>query len=150
MANQLINTINEMANDNNLTASNNKITQNLRNPYKVKFIDAMEVMLREMLAEEDRVDVYRTKDGVVLMVDNDKIGMIPITISPMIKDLDYDPIFEEENYLAEQRAKAAKKAEAEALKAERIRKTQEARARKLAEKEARKAELEAGNIDDNI
>lgn len=150
MANQLINTINEMANDNNLTASNNKITQNLRNPYKVKFIDAMEVMLREMLVEEDRVDVYRTKDGVVLMVDNDKIGMIPITISPMIKDLDYDPIFEEENYLAEQRAKAAKKAEAEALKAERIRKTQEARARKLAEKEARKAELEAGNIDDNI
>ena len=150
MANQLINTINEMANDNNLTASNNKITQNLRNPYKVKFIDAMEGLLRDMLANEGNVEVYRTKDGVVLMVDNDKIGMIPITISPMIKDLDYDPIFEEENYLAEQRAKAAKKAEAEALKAERIRKAQEARARKLAEKEARKAELEAGDTDDNF
>ena len=150
MANQLINTINEMANDNNLTASNNKITQNLRNPYKVKFIDAMEGLLRDMLADEGNVEVYRTKDGVVLMLDNDKIGMIPITISPMIKDLDYDPLFEEENYLADQRAKAAKKAEAEALKAERIRKAQEARARKLAEKEARKAELVAGDTDDNF
>lgn len=140
--NKLIETINEMANDNGLTCSNNKITQNLRNPYKVKFIDAIEVVLRDMLADEERVEVYRTKDGVVLMVDNDKIGMIPITISPMIKDLDYDPIFEEEAYLADQKAKAAKKAEAEALKAERIRKTAEARARKLAEKEARKAELD--------
>lgn len=140
--NKLIETINEMANDSNLTCSNNKITQNLRNPYKVKFIDAIENVLREMLADEGAVEVYRTKDGVVLMVDNDRIGMIPITISPMIKDLDYDPVFEEEAYMADQKAKAAKKAEAEAAKAERVRKTMEARARKLAEKEARKAELD--------
>lgn len=140
--NKLIETINVMANDNALTSSNNKITQNLRNPYKVKFIDAIEDVLRGMLADEDAVEVYRTKDGVVLMVDNGKVGMIPITISPMIKDLDYDPVFEEESYLAEQRAKAAKKAEAEALKAERIRKATEARARKLAEREMRKAEIE--------
>ena len=141
--NQLIETINGMAGDQTLTANNNKITQNLRNPYKLKFIDALEAVLREGLAEVEAVEVYRTKDGVVLMVDNDRVGMIPITISPMIKDLDYDPVFEEEAYLADQKAKAAKKAEADALKAERLRKIAEARARKLAEREMRKSELES-------
>ena len=141
--NQLIETINGMAADQTLTANNNKITQNLRNPYKLKFIDALEAVLREGLAEVEAVEVYRTKDGVVLMVDNDRVGMIPITISPMIKDLDYDPVFEEEAYLADQKAKAAKKAEADALKAERLRKIAEARARKLAEREMRKSELES-------
>lgn len=141
--NQLIETINGMAADQTLTANNNKITQNLRNPYKLKFIDALEAVLREGLADVEAVEVYRTKDGVVLMVDNDRVGMIPITISPMIKDLDYDPVFEEEAYLADQKAKAAKKAEADALKAERLRKIAEARARKLAEREMRKSELES-------
>ena len=141
--NQLIETINGMAGDQTLTANNNKITQNLRNPYKLKFIDALEAVLREGLADVEAVEVYRTKDGVVLMVDNDRVGMIPITISPMIKDLDYDPVFEEEAYLADQKAKAAKKAEADALKAERLRKIAEARARKLAEREMRKSELES-------
>ena len=141
--NQLIETINVMAGDSTLTANNNKITQNLRNPYKLKFIDALEAVLREGLADVEAVEVYRTKDGVVLMVDNDRVGMIPITISPMIKDLDYDPVFEEEAYLADQKAKAAKKAEADALKAERLRKIAEARARKLAEREMRKSELES-------
>lgn len=141
--NQLIETINGMAADQTLTANNNKITQNLRNPYKLKFIDALEAILREGLADVEAVEVYRTKDGVVLMVDNDRVGMIPITISPMIKDLDYDPVFEEEAYLADQKAKAAKKAEADALKAERLRKIAEARARKLAEREMRKSELES-------
>lgn len=141
--NQLIETINGMAQDSTLTANNNKITQNLRNPYKLKFIDALEAVLREGLADVEAVEVYRTKDGVVLMVDNDRVGMIPITISPMIKDLDYDPVFEEEAYLADQKAKAAKKAEADALKAERLRKIAEARARKLAEREMRKSELES-------
>ena len=141
--NQLIETINGMAADQTLTANNNKITQNLRNPYKLKFIDALEAVLREGLADVAAVEVYRTKDGVVLMVDNDRVGMIPITISPMIKDLDYDPVFEEEAYLADQKAKAAKKAEADALKAERLRKIAEARARKLAEREMRKSELES-------
>lgn len=141
--NQLIETINGMAADQTLTANNNKITQNLRNPYKLKFIDALEAVLREGLADVASVEVYRTKDGVVLMVDNDRVGMIPITISPMIKDLDYDPVFEEEAYLADQKAKAAKKAEADALKAERLRKIAEARARKLAEREMRKSELES-------
>ena len=141
--NQLIEAINVMAGDSTLTANNNKITQNLRNPYKLKFIDALEAVLREGLADVEAVEVYRTKDGVVLMVDNDRVGMIPITISPMIKDLDYDPVFEEEAYLADQKAKAAKKAEADALKAERLRKIAEARARKLAEREMRKSELES-------
>lgn len=132
--------LDKFANDTTITISNDKINQNKRNAMKRAFMEALHQDIVEALGDLAAVQVYRTADGVALSIDNEKVGMIPIVIDGMIKNLDYNAADEEDAYLEAQRIAAQKAEEAAALKAEKIRRSAEARAAKLAQKALERGE----------
>lgn len=129
------------ANDTSITQSNDKINQNKRNAMKRGFVEALYCDVKEALKELESVQVYRTSDGIALSIDNERVGMIPIVLDGMIKNLDYNAADEEDAYVEAQRAAAIKAEEAAALKARKIEESARARAAKLAQKE-----LERGKV----
>lgn len=129
------------ANDTSITQSNDKINQNKRNTMKRGFVEALYCDVKEALKELESVQVYRTSDGIALSIDNERVGMIPIVLDGMIKNLDYNAADEEDAYVEAQRAAAIKAEEAAALKARKIEESARARAAKLAQKE-----LERGKV----
>lgn len=129
------------ANDTSITQSNDKINQNKRNTMKRGFVEALYCDVKEALKELESVQVYRTSDGIALSIDNERVGMIPIVLDGMIKNLDYNAADEEDAYVEAQRAAAIKAEEAAALKARKIEESTRARAAKLAQKE-----LERGKV----
>ena len=99
------------------------------------FVEALYCDVKEALKELESVQVYRTSDGIALSIDNERVGMIPIVLDGMIKNLDYNAADEEDAYVEAQRAAAIKAEEAAALKARKIEESARARAAKLAQKE---------------
>ena len=123
-----------------VTASGSRIiAQSDRNRLRQKGLEALESDLRALFDSE--FDVVRTKDGLVIVAEND--GENPFTFSwelkSTIKSLDYDPFIEADNYSEAQEAKRAKKEASERAKKEREAVVSAKRAEKVAEIEARKA-----------
>ena len=130
----------ELANRNDIKTTNSKIEQRTLNTIRYVFT----TMLCEILNETigcDSVIVARTKEGIGIAIDNEKVGFIPIVLKPVFKDTAEDILELAEDYereLAEKKAKAEQQAKA---KAEKLAKQKE-----IAEQKKRLKELES-NLD---
>jgi hypothetical protein len=127
----------ELSNNNEIKTTNSKIEQRTRNAIRNDFTN----LLVEILAESiscDSVVVARTKEGIGIAIDNEKVGFIPIVLKPVFKDTAEDILELAEDYereLAEKKAKAEQQAKA---KAEKLAKQKE-----IAEQKKRLKELES-------
>lgn len=142
-----MNRINEwlenLAERKDIKMTGSKISQTARNQLRRDFAD----MLAEVLAtalNNDLIKVARTKDGVGLAIDNEKIGFIPIEIKPVFKDTEVDILELAEEYQEHLREQAEKKAKAEREKKAKI----EAQAKAKALKEKAKAIENGDDLDD--
>ena len=100
-----------------VAVSNNKVEQKAARALKERITQALFEALSK-LADND-IQVVRTKGGVGIAIDNEGAGFIPVEISAVIKNLDFDVMDEAEayqEYLAEQKSKAEAKAKAKAAK----------------------------------
>lgn len=93
-----------------------QMKQNERNDLRNATIDALVDGLTEMLGFE----VYRTVDGVGIELPNENFGSIPIIVGVTIKDLSYDIMEANAEYLDKEIDKVAKAKEKEAEKARKI------------------------------
>lgn len=128
------------------------IQQTQRNNEKAELMDAFYEGLNE-LANEMGVEVYTTKEGPVIEIQNESVedqvgrmdrddlcnGMISIQLDLKIKNLDYDAAEMEEQYLFDKREKEEK---ARAKAAEQQRKTE-----RDAEMRAEKARLRQAKME---
>lgn len=119
------------ADDNTLTISGKSIEQKQRNTIKRNLTEAMYNVLQEILGDTNLLALYRTKDGLMVGIDNEKIGIIPLEIKVAVKNLDCDPEEEALAYIEKQREAEEKQRRAEANKADKI-------ARQTAERELKR------------
>lgn len=110
----------EVAQDNTLTAGAKSIEQKQRNTIKRNLTEALYSVIQEVIGNSDLLALYRTKDGIMVGVDNAKVGIIPVGIKVEIKNLDVDPAEEEDAYFEHLNQRAEAKARAEANKAAKI------------------------------
>ena len=110
----------EVAQDNTLTAGAKSIEQKQRNTIKRNLTEALYSVIQEVIDNSDLLALYRTKDGIMVGVDNAKVGIIPVGIKVEIKNLDVDPAEEEDAYFEHLNQRAEAKARAEANKAAKI------------------------------
>ena len=96
----------QCANDNSVSGTEKRMNQNDRNKFKRLIKGSLLEMFKEMFAESDSVDVFENEKGVAIRLDNESIGYVTIAIDPMVKDLDYDPAFQEEDLIEARRLKA--------------------------------------------
>lgn len=130
----------ELSNNNEIKTTNSKIEQRTRNAIRNDFTNLLVEILNESIAC-DNVVVARTKEGIGIAIDNEKVGFIPIVLKPVFKDTAEDILELAEDYereLAEKKAKAEQQAKA---KAEKLAKQKE-----IAEQKKRLKELES-NLD---
>lgn len=91
-----------------LKESNDKINQVQRNEIKASVLDALQADFAGV------TNVFRTKDGLVLEIQNDEIGTFYAVVDFTIKNLDYDvdgAVTEYNEAIAERERKAQAKAE---------------------------------------
>lgn len=130
----------ELSNNNQIKTTNSKIEQRTRNAIRNDFTNLLVEILTESISCES-VIVARTKEGIGIAIDNEKVGFIPIVLKPVFKDTAEDILELAEDYereLAEKKAKAEQQAKA---KAEKLAKQKE-----IAEQKKRLKELES-NLD---
>ena len=130
----------ELSNNNQIKTTNSKIEQRTRNTIRNDFTNLLVEILTESIGC-DNVIVARTKEGIGIAIDNEKVGFIPIVLKPVFKDTAEDILELAEDYereLAEKKAKAEQQAKA---KAEKLAKQKE-----IAEQKKRLKELES-NLD---
>lgn len=104
-----------------------KIEQATRNNYRKMLIERLLEVLKEGL-ENDTIKVVRTRNGIGIAIDNETIGWLPIEVTVMFKDLDFDVLEEAELYQQELKDKTAeeeKKAQAKKEKIAQDKKEQE-------------------------
>ena len=126
----------ELSNNNEIKTTNSKIEQRTRNAIRNDFTNLLVEILNESIGC-DNVVVARTKEGVGIAIDNEKVGFIPIVLKPVFKDTAEDILELAEDYereLAEKKAKAEQQAKA---KAEKV-----AKQKALAEQKKKLKELE--------
>ncbi len=71
--------------------SDTKIEQKTRNMLRTKLLVALKETLEQEINAQD-CEILITEKGITLVVNNSgKIGMIPIELTPVFKNLDYDP-----------------------------------------------------------
>lgn len=117
-----------------VAVSNNKVEQKAARALKERITHALFEALSSIADNE--IQVVRTKAGVAIAIDNEGAGFIPVEVSAVIKNLDYDAADEAEayqEYLAEQKAKADEKAKAKAAKVAKDKAAREAKAKAKAE-----------------
>lgn len=116
-----------VADDNSLTISGKSIEQKQRNTIKRNLTEAMFEVLQEIIGDTSLLTLYRTKEGLMVGIDNERIGIIPLEIKVAVKNMDCDP--EEEAIAYQERLAEAedKKRRAEAAKASKIAAQSEAR-----------------------
>lgn len=127
----------ELSNNNEIKTTNSKIEQRTRNAIRNDFTNLLVEILAESISCESVV-VARTKEGIGIAIDNEKVGFIPIVLKPVFKDTAEDILELAEDYereLAEKKAKAEQQAKA---KAEKLAKQKE-----IAEQKKRLKELES-------
>lgn len=117
---KLRDTLLDTANDATLTAGAKSIEQKQRNNIKRGLTEALYDVMAKVIADSDLLALYRTKDGIMVGIDNAKVGIIPIGIKVEVKNLDVDPAEEEDAYLEHQKERSEAKARAEANKAAKI------------------------------
>ena len=133
----------ELSNNNQIKTTNSKIEQRTRNAIRNDFTNLLTEILAELVGS-DSVVVARTKEGIGIAIDNEKVGFIPIVLKPVFKDTAEDILELAEDYereLAEKRAKAEQQAK---VKAEKIAKQKEIaeQKRKLKELQNQSDDLE--------
>lgn len=91
-----------------LKESNDKINQVQRNEMKASVLESLQADFASI------TNVFRTKDGLVLEIQNDEIGNFYAVVDFTIKNLDYDldgAILDYNESVAEKERKALAKAE---------------------------------------
>ena len=139
---RLKNYLESLANNTEIKTTNSKIEQRTRNNIRKEFTDLLTEIIAESVGSE-LVQVARTKDGVGIAVDNEKVGFIPIVLKPIFKDTAEDILELAEEYQEQLEIKAEKeKAQAKA-KAEKIKRQKE-----IAEQKRKLKELQESATDD--
>ena len=119
-----------IANSNEISISTKSIEQKQRNTIKRELTEALGNVIQELLGDSAVVTLYRTEKGIMLGLDNEKVGIIPVEFSVAIKNLDCDPAEEEEAYNLKLQEQAEKRKRAEEVKAKKIAQQAEIRAAK--------------------
>lgn len=96
-----------------------KIEQRTRNALKKQLMDIMVTSLENTIGC-DVLTIVRTEKGVGIAVDNESVGIIPIELTLMFKDLDNDILDMNEEYQEKLRIKAEKAEQAKKAKASKI------------------------------
>ena len=114
---------------------------------KAELMNAMNADLEEMFnGTELAFNVGFTADGLVATVENDSVekvnGEVAIQFDIKVKNLEFDFVTENEQFVAEQEAKTAEKEIAEQNKQAKIKRDAELRAAKKREKEMKSAKTE--------
>lgn len=133
------------------------IHQTQRNKAKAELIEALYLDLKEVF-EEEGYKVYQTASGPILEILNENVdeqisksgedsdfytGMMSIQFDAIMKNLETDGSFEEENFLQDLAVKREKEALREANKLKKIQKDAEARAEKARRREEEILKLQA-------
>lgn len=113
------------------------IQQTPRNQLRKKGLAAFKADLEKIYGE--RFDVVETKEGLVIVAENlNSDFTFSWEIKCTIKNLDYDPFIEANNYEEDQAIKAEKRAQKQREKEEHVKRLEAKRASKLAEIEAKR------------
>ena len=139
---RLKNYLQELADNQNIKTNGSKIEQKTRNTIRNEFTDLLTQVLNECVGGLNIV-VARTKEGVGVAVDNEKVGYIPIVLKPVFKDTAEDILEMAEEYQEHLEIKAEKEKAKEKAKAEKI-----ARQKEIAEQKRKLKELQEGATDD--
>lgn len=124
------NLLERIANSTDITVSTKSIEQKQRNTIKRELTETLGNVLQEIIGDSAVVTLYRTEKGIMLGLDNEKVGIIPIEFSVAIKNMDCDPAEEEDAYNAKLQEQAEKRRRAEEAKAKKIAQQAEIRAAK--------------------
>lgn len=137
---QFLKEVSETDFETNTTATGTvTIQQSARNALRKRGVEAFKADLMEIYGDE--FDVLETKDGLVLVAENEPgEWTFSWELKSTIKSLDYDPFIEANNYDEEVASKQEKKLRREQEKETKLKLLEEKRAKKLAEIE-RKREL---------
>lgn len=131
----LLEKLEQIANDNTLQASGDKIKQDQRNLIRAELLDMVTQDLATKL-KSDLVNVGRVEKGVVITLDNEKVGIVPIMLDLKFMGLDYDLDFEMEEYQNKLDTKAKAEQEKAKAKSEKIKADKERRQRLAEQKKA--------------
>lgn len=132
-----------LADRQDIKTTNSKIEQRTRNAIRNEFTNLLAECLNDLVGSEV-IQVARTKDGVGIAVDNEKVGFIPIVLKPIFKDTAEDILELAEEYQEQLKAKAEKAEQKEKAKAEKIKRQKEIaeQKRKLKELQENVAEMD--------
>lgn len=128
--NKVVEAFEQCANDNTVTGTEKRMNQNDRNKFKRLVKGSLLDMFREIFKDSDCVDVFENEKGVAIRLDNESIGYITIAIDPMVKDLDYDASFQEDDLMEARRLKAIEDERKAIAKERKIKADAELRAKK--------------------
>jgi len=132
------------------------LQQTQRNQIKAQLLDAIYADMKEILTEEG-FEVYITSYGPVIEILNSKVedqvmkmdqdglcsGFIPIQLDAVMKNLDVNAEFDEENFLHEKEQKELRAAERERAKQAKTQRDAEIRAEKARQREEAIARVQA-------
>lgn len=124
------NLLERIANSNDISVSTKSIEQKQRNTMKRELTEALGEVLQSIIGDSAVITLYRTEKGIMLGLDNEKVGIIPIEFSVAIKNMDCDPAEEEDAYNTKLQEQAEKRKRAEEAKAKKIAQQAEIRAAK--------------------
>ena len=130
-----------LANRQDIKTTNSKIEQRTRNMIRNDFTNLLTELLIELVGT-DTVIVARTKEGIGIAIDNEKVGFIPIVLKPVFKDTAEDILELAEDYERELQEKAKKEQERLQAKERKI-----AQQKAIAEQKAKLKALENGNLE---
>lgn len=124
---------------NTTSAGAQTIQQSTRNQMRKEGVAALMADLRHLYANSDSVEMAETKDGIVLIIENNP-GNFTITweLKSTIKSLDYDPFVEANSFDESNAIKASKKAAREKEKVDHQKALEAKRAAKLKQLERSK------------
>ena len=138
--NKVVQAFEQCANDTSVTGTEKRMNQNDRNKFKRLIKGSLLEMFKEIFAKSEDVDVFENEKGVAIRLDNESIGYITIAIDPMVKDLDYDPAFQEDDLIEARRLKAIEDERKAIAKERKIKADAELRAKK---EELKRLKMEA-------
>ena len=137
---RLKNYLESLANRQDIKTTNSKIEQRTRNMIRNDFTNLLTELLIELVST-DNVIVARTKEGIGIAIDNEKVGFIPIVLKPVFKDTAEDILELAEDYERELQEKAKKEQERLQAKERKI-----AQQKAIAEQKAKLKALENGEV----
>lgn len=125
----------DIANDNTIKVSGDKIKQDTRNQVRNDLLNVFAKELAEKVGSE-LIEIGRVEKGVAIRLDNENVGYMTILLDLKFVSLDFDMSFEVENYQEKLEAKAKAEREKLEAKAQKIKADTERRARAKAESES--------------